>query len=56
MCVTVVLAAILVFPDSKISSHLDTVGSVLVSLYMFGSGIRTIFEQYHRNSAVERGT
>ena len=55
VCVTVVLAAILVFPDSKISSHLDTVGSVLVSLYMFRSGIKTIFEQYHRNSAVERG-
>ena len=56
VCVTVVLAAILVFPDSKISSHLDTVGSVLVSLYMYRSGIKTIFEQYHRNSAVERGT
>lgn len=51
---TIVLAAILVFPDSRISSHLDTVGSVLVSLYMLRGGIRTIFEQHHRNNAVER--
>ena len=54
VCVTIVLAAILVFPDSRISSHLDTVGSVLVSLYMLRSGIKTIFEQCHRNNAVER--
>ena len=55
MCVTIVLAAILVFPDSGISSHLDTIGSVLVSLYMLRSGIKTIFEQCHRNNAAERG-
>ena len=54
VCVTIVLAAILVFPDSRISSHLDTVGSVLVSLYMLRGGIKTIFEQHHRNNAVER--
>ena len=55
VCVTIVLAAILVFPDSRISSHLDTVGSVLVSLYMLRSGIKTIFEQCHRNNALKRG-
>ena len=54
VCVTIVLAAILVFPDSRISSHLDTVGSVLVSLYMLRGGIKTIFEQHYRNNAVER--
>ena len=55
VCVTVVLAVILMFPDPKISSHLDAVGSTLVSLYMLRGGIKTIFEQRHRNNAVERG-
>ncbi|WP_311470666.1 cation transporter [uncultured Actinomyces sp.] len=54
VCVTIALAGILLFPDSGISSHLDTVGSVLVSLYMLRGGIKTIFEQHYRNNAVER--
>ncbi len=52
MCATIVLAAILVFPDSRI--HLDIIGSVLVLLYMLRGGIKTIFEQHYRNNAVER--
>ncbi|WP_316667947.1 cation transporter [uncultured Propionibacterium sp.] len=45
VCVTVTLAAILMFPNSKTSSYLDTIGSVLVSLYMLRGGIKTILEQ-----------
>jgi len=45
VCVSAALAAVLAFPGTKFASRLDTVGSLLVSLYMIRCGIRTIREQ-----------
>ena len=44
VCVTVALAAVLVFPGTGVSLWLDRVGSVLVALYMLRCGIKTIRE------------
>lgn len=45
VCVSAALAAVLAFPGSRASFYVDSVGSVLVSLYMLRCGIKTIAEQ-----------
>ena len=44
ICVTSALAAVLAMPGTKASFYIDTIGSVIVSLYMIYCGIRTIKE------------
>ncbi len=44
VCVTLALAAVLAFPETKTSYWIDCIGSVLVSLYMLRCGIKTITE------------
>lgn len=43
-CITLTLLVVALFPGSKLSYYFDIVGSVLVSLYMLKSGIKTIRE------------
>ena len=44
ICVTAALAAVMAMPGTKASFFFDTIGSVIVSLYMIYCGIRTIKE------------
>ena len=44
ICVTAALAAVLLFPGTKVSLYLDTAGSLAVAIYMLYCGIRTIKE------------
>ena len=44
ICVTSALAAVLIFPGTKVAWWMDKVGSLLVSLYMIRCGIKTIME------------
>ena len=44
VCVVAALLAVLAFPASRASYYLDTIGSVLVSLYMIRCGVKTILE------------
>ena len=44
ICVTSALAAVLIFPGTRIAWWMDKVGSLLVSLYMIRCGIKTIME------------
>ena len=45
VCVTSALAAVLLFPGTRVSFWLDKAGSLLVSLYMLRCGIKTVLEQ-----------
>ena len=45
VCVVLALAAVLLFPGTKVSYWVDMAGSLLVSLYMIRCGIKTIREQ-----------
>ena len=45
VCVTIALAAVLLFPGTRVSFWLDKAGSLLVSFYMLRCGIKTIREQ-----------
>lgn len=45
LCVSAALLAVLLWPTSRASYYLDTVGSILVSLYMLRSGVLTLREQ-----------
>ena len=44
VCVTLTLFVVAAMPDSKLSFYFDLVGSILVSVYMLRSGIKTIIE------------
>ena len=44
ICVTSALAAVLIFPGTRVAWWMDKVGSLLVSLYMIRCGIKTIME------------
>ena len=44
ICVTLTLLVVALFPKSKTACYFDIAGSVLVSLYMLRSGIKTIRE------------
>ena len=44
ICVTSALAAVLIFPGTRVAWWMDRVGSLLVSLYMIRCGIKTIME------------
>jgi len=43
-CVTLVLVTVALFPASKEAALLDTVGSIIVAVYLIYCGIRTISE------------
>ena len=43
-CVTLALASVLILPDSKVSVYLDFIGTLIVSLYLVWSGIKTVRE------------
>ena len=45
LCVTSALASVLLFPGTGFSQWFDVIGSLLVSLYMIRSGLKTIAEQ-----------
>ena len=45
LCVTSALASVLLFPGTGFSHWFDVIGSLLVSLYMIRSGLKTIAEQ-----------
>ena len=44
VCVTLTLFVVATMPGSKVSFYFDLVGSILVSVYMLRSGIKTIIE------------
>ncbi len=44
ICVTAALAAVLAMPGTRASFYIDTIGSIIVSMYMIYCGIRTIKE------------
>lgn len=44
ICVTAALAAVLAMPGTRASLFIDTIGSIIVSMYMIYCGIRTIKE------------
>ena len=49
VCVTITLLVVATMPDSKLSFYFDLVGSILVSVYMLRSGIKTIVENRLNN-------
>jgi divalent metal cation (Fe/Co/Zn/Cd) transporter len=51
ICVTLSLFVVALFPNSAVSRYFDILGSVLVSLYMLWSGIKTIRQQLAENPA-----
>ena len=51
LCVTSALLAVVLAPGTKLSYYLDTVGALLVSLYMIRCGVVTIREQGKSGSA-----
>ena len=48
ICVTIVLLSVSLFPSASFTNTLDTVGSVIVALYLIWCGIRTIRESGSR--------
>jgi len=44
LCVTISLSAVLLFPNTVISICLDMIGSIVVAIYLFWSGTKTIKE------------
>ncbi|WP_242826117.1 cation transporter [Butyrivibrio sp. VCB2006] len=53
VCVTLTLFVVAAMPCSKAAYYFDIVGSILVSLYMLRSGIKTIIE--NRNKLIQQG-
>ena len=49
-CVTVVLITVLLFPAAKFTAILDSIGSVIVAIYLIWCGIRTISEYKTHNT------
>lgn len=43
--VTVALLSVLIAPECTVSYWLDTVGSMIVSVYLLGCGLKTIYEE-----------
>lgn len=55
-CVTAALLSVAVLPGSGVSRWLDSIGSVIVALYLIGCGIKTVQEAVMiRKSGEERG-
>ena len=44
ICITLTLFVVATFPGSELSYYFDMIGSVLVSIYMIRSGIKTIID------------
>ena len=43
-CVTCALLAVAIAPQAPVSALLDTAGSVIVSIYLFFCGTKTVWE------------
>jgi len=47
-CVTIALLSVAIAPESAVSVWLDRIGSLVVALYLFWCGVRTIWENQRK--------
>lgn len=47
-CVTIALLSVAILPGSPVSAWLDSIGSVIVALYLIWCGIKTIYESIRK--------
>ena len=53
LSVCAALIPVLIFPDATVTLWIDTIGSLIVALYLIRSGARTVYEQCRRPLAAQ---
>jgi len=52
LCVTAALMSILLFPGSPVADRMDTVGSLVVALYLIINGVNILMNKEKRSGVV----